>query len=104
MALAKTREESAKNKTQKKKIAKETKTRMKSEVTFARDSSTTLPRVDPLFRIQVSLPGKPRRDKTAEEFGEALKVLFGKRAGKRTLTLEKFNDSLNNVSKLVFED
>ena len=86
LALAKTREECAKNNTQKKKFAKETKTRMKSEVTFARDSSTILPRVDPLFRIQVSIPGKPRRDKTAEEFGEALKVLFGKRAGKRTLT------------------
>ena len=54
--------------------------------------------------VNLVFPGKPRIDKTAEEFGEALKVLFGKRAGKRTLTLEKFNDSLYNVSKLVFED
>ena len=34
---------------------KEKQARMKKEVQFARDSSTTLPRVDSLFKIQVSL-------------------------------------------------
>ena len=33
--------------------AKEKQARMKKEVQFAQDSSTTLPRVDPLFKIQV---------------------------------------------------
>ena len=41
---------------------KEKKDRMKAEMKFARDSSTTLPGNDPLFRIQIS--GKKRRDKT----------------------------------------
>ena len=33
---------------------KEKQKRMKKELTFARDSSITLPRVDPLFKIQVN--------------------------------------------------
>ena len=32
--------------------------RMKMEMKFARDSSTTLPKSDPIFRIQVTLPNK----------------------------------------------
>ena len=43
--------------------------RMKMEVRFARDSSTTLPRVDPLFKIQITQANKKRRDKIAIEFG-----------------------------------
>ena len=42
--------------------------RMKMEVKFARDSSTTLPRVDPLFKILITRANKKRRDKTALEF------------------------------------
>ena len=34
---------------------KEKATRLKKEVKFARDSSTTLPQVDPLFKIQVAV-------------------------------------------------
>ena len=52
---------------------------MKKEVKFARDSSTTLPRVDPLFKIQVTMKNKKHRDKTAIEFGEALMVYLGRR-------------------------
>ena len=73
------------------------KARMKAEMKFAHDSSTTLPRNDPLFRIQVS--GKKRRDKTAEEFAVSLKALFGKRKGKKTITLDRFKNSLANVLK-----
>jgi hypothetical protein len=46
--------------------------RLKKEVQFARNSSTTLPRVDSLFKIQVTLENKKRGDKTALEFAEAL--------------------------------
>ena len=67
------------------------KARMKAEMKFARDSSTTLPGNDPLFRIQVT--GKKRRDKTAE------KALFGKRKGKKTITLDIYQNSLANVLK-----
>ena len=73
------------------------KARMKAEMKFAHDSSTTLPRNDPLFRIQVS--GKKRRDKTAEEFAVSLKAMFGKRKGKNTITLDRFKISQANVLK-----
>ena len=48
------------------------------ELQFARDSSTLLPKVDPIFRVQITVPetGK-RRQKTPGEFGAALKVLLG---------------------------
>lgn len=41
--------------------------RMKKEIQFARNSSTTLPKFDPLFKVQVTKFGqtKKRRDKTA---------------------------------------
>ena len=42
---------------------------MKLELKYARDSSITLPKSDPIFRIQVSELNKKRRDKTSEEFG-----------------------------------
>ena len=48
------------------------------ELQFARDSSVTLPKSDPLFEIMVILPNKKRRDKTANEFGEALKSISRK--------------------------
>ena len=50
--------------------------RMKMEVKFARDSSITLPRVDPLFTIQITQANKKRRDKTVLEFGESLMVYW----------------------------
>ncbi|KAI4829898.1 hypothetical protein KUCAC02_001558 [Chaenocephalus aceratus] len=46
--------------------------RMKLEVQFARESTKLLPRVDPIFRIQVTLPSGKMRMKTAQEFGDAL--------------------------------
>ena len=46
--------------------------RLKLEVQFARESTTLLPKVDPLFRIQLTLPNGKRRMKTAVEFGESL--------------------------------
>ena len=42
--------------------------RLKKEVQFARQSTTTLPSLDALFKIQVKLPYKKRRDKNSEEF------------------------------------
>ena len=78
--------------------------RMKKEMRFARESSTTLPSADPLFKIQVTLPGGKRRDKDAKEFGEALKVFLGKKADSTTTldynsfksSLRKFADSDTN--------
>ena len=84
-------------------ILKDTQSRLKSELRFARESSTTFPHADHIFKIQVSIPGKKRRDKTAEEFGVALKALYGKRAGEGTLSLETFIDSLKSVTKQATE-
>ena len=69
--------------------------RMKLEIQFARDSSTLLPKTDPIFKIQITVPetGK-RRQKTPEEFGAALKSLLGKRDRKKVLEYSKFQDIL----------
>ena len=40
--------------------------RMKKEIQFARDSSTTLPKVSPLFKIRITMSDKKQRDKTAK--------------------------------------
>ena len=73
---------------------KSKKERMKKEVQFARESSTTLPKTDPIFKIQVTLPSKKRRDKTAQEYGESMMSYLGKREDYVCLELEKFRDSL----------
>ena len=83
---------------------KEKQKRMKKEMRFARESSTTLPSADPLFKIQVTLPNGKRRDKNAKEFGDSLKVFLGKKADSTTTmdynsfksSLRKFSDSDRN--------
>ena len=78
--------------------------RMKKEMRFARESSTTLPAADPLFKVQVTLPSGKRRDKNAREFGESLMVFLGKKADSTTSldyntfksSLRKFADSDGN--------
>ena len=74
------------------------KQRMKMELQFARDSSTTLPKVDPLFRVQVVMPNKKRRDKTAAEFGEALVAFLGKKSDRVSMDYSVFKDSLAKLS------
>ena len=77
---------------------KEKQKRLKKEVQFARDSSTTLPKVSPIFKIQVTTKNKKRRDKTAEEFGEALKVYLGKREERIQLDYSAFKNSLRQIA------
>ena len=71
--------------------------RMKSEIQFARDSSTTLPKVDPLFKVQVVIPNKKRRDKNSAEFGEALVAFLGKKAERVAMDYSAFQTSLDKV-------
>ena len=71
--------------------------RMKMEVKFARDSSTTLPRVDPLFKVQITQANKKRRDKTAIEFGESLMVFLGKKGDRAVLEYSCFQKSLRDL-------
>ena len=82
-----------------KKTAAQKQKRMKMEIKFARESSKYLPKSDLLFRIQVTLPNKKRRDKTAEEFAIALKAILGKRGNPDSeVTYEQFRDSLKKIS------
>ena len=76
---------------------------MKKEIQFARESSTTLPSADPVFKIQVTLPTGKRRDKTFMEFGESLMLFLGKKHDSNIMdysifvnALKKFTDGNNN--------
>ena len=70
------------------------------EVQFARESSTTLPLVDPIFKIQVTLPTKKRRDKTADEFAASLMAYLGKKSDKATMEYNMFKNSLEKYSAM----
>ena len=78
---------------------KEKKVRMKMELQFARDSSTTLPKTDPLFRVMITLPNKKKRDKTAEEFGEAMMAFLGKQSDQIYMDYTVFQRSLEKLSE-----
>ena len=69
--------------------------RLKMEIQFARESSTLLPSVDPIFKIMVTQPNGKRRMKTAIKFGEALASFLGKKSDRTTLEYSKFQDTLN---------
>ena len=71
--------------------------RMKKEIQFARESSTTLPRVDPIFRIQVTQTNKKRREKTEKEFGDSLMSYLGKKADRAISEYSTFKSSLRDV-------
>ena len=72
--------------------------RMKKEVQFARESSTTLPSTDPLFKIQITMPSGKRRDKTAFEFAEALMVFLGKKSESNVMNYNVFKSSLRKFA------
>lgn len=77
---------------------KEKKKRLKMEIQYARDTTTLLPKADPLFRIRKTLTSGKQRDKTAAEFGECLMVLLGKQGDREKLDYERFKKSLENLT------
>ena len=70
---------------------------MKMELQFARDSSTTLPKVDPIFRVQVTMLNQKRGDKSAEEFGKGLVAFLVKKKEKAILEYDRFVSSLEKM-------
>ena len=76
---------------------KKKKKRMKVEIQYARDTSTLLPKVDPLFRIRMTMANGKQRDKTSTEFGGAMKVLLGKKEDRKSLEYSKFQESLEKL-------
>ena len=97
--------------------------RLKKEVKFARESSTTLPKVDSLqdpgvsskyfllssfcilkllletIILQVTLLNKRRRDKTAAEFADALMSYLGRKSDRSILRYELFQQSLRDLAQ-----
>ena len=54
-----------------------------------------------VFRIQVTMPNKKRRDKTANEFGESLMVYLGKKSDKAVIEYKKFKEALEKFTLSV---
>ena len=71
---------------------------MKKDIQFARDSSTNLPKVSPLFKIWITMSDKKQQDKTAQEFGDALKIYLGKKEERIQLDYSAFKESLRKLS------
>ena len=67
--------------------------RMKDEVTYARDTCSSLPRANPIFRI-FKTEGRKRTLLTPEEYGKNLQILFGKTQQRSTITLDDFREAL----------
>ena len=78
---------------------KEKQKRMKLEISYARDTSTLLLKVDPLFKIRkVDLKGKQRgtiRQLSLER--RALAVLLGRKADRRAMDYSTFTDCLTKM-------
>ena len=77
---------------------KEKQKRMKREIQYARDTSTLLPKTDPLFKIRRTDVNGKQRDKTAVEFGEALKVFLGRKGDRQKLDYTTFKESLEKLA------
>ena len=81
--------------------SKRKQSRLKMELRFARESSTTLPQADPIFRIQVTHPGGKKKDKTASEFGDSLMVYLGKKSKKSVMEYSQFMKALEKFTSCV---
>ena len=74
------------------------KVRLKLELQFARDSSTTLPKNDPIFKMMITQPNKRRRDKTADEFGESLMIFLGKKTDQEMMDYSVFKSTIEKFT------
>ena len=71
--------------------------KLRDEITYARDTSTSLPRSHFLFRIMSKDPvTKKRCVKTPEEFADSLKTLLGNASERATVILDDFCRVLQN--------
>ena len=77
---------------------KNKKQRMKKELQYARDTSTLLPKADPLFKIRKTELNGKSRDKNATEFGDALKAFLGKKTDRLEMEYDKFQKCLDSFA------
>ena len=75
--------------------AKEKSQRMRDEVTYARDTSVSLPKASAVFRI-FNTDGGKRKMLTPEQFAFNLKTLLGKKNQRSSVTLADFQKALNS--------
>lgn len=69
--------------------------RMRDEVTYARDTSLSLPKSSPVFHI-FSTEGGKRRMLSPEQFAQNLKTLLSKKNQRSIVTLADFQKALNS--------
>ena len=67
--------------------------RLKLEIKFARECSTLLPTIDPIYKIMETQPNGERNMKTSLEFGEALMSFLGKRNDQTMIEYNKFQET-----------
>ena len=74
--------------------------RMKMEVQYARDTSLSIPRCNPIFRIRTGkVSGKKSRDLTPIEYGENIKTLIDKKskAAGKEVSIDDFIKTLEEL-------
>ena len=75
--------------------------RMKTEVMVARDTSLSLPKNNPVFRIRtIKIQGKKTRQLNPEEFGDNLKILLNKKleAADRSVSIKSFVQTIDAIT------
>ena len=68
--------------------------RLKDEITYARDTSKSLPRNSSFFKIMTTGSDGRRRNKTAAEYAESLKCYLGKAEHQKIASMSDFRAAL----------
>lgn len=76
-----------------KKDVKTKSNRLRNEVVYARDTSSSLPKSNPVFRI-FTTENKKRKMLTVDQFANNLKILLGKKKQRNSITLGDFQNAL----------
>ena len=77
--------------------------RMTTEVMYARDTSLSVPKTNPVFRIRtMKVHGMKSRQLTPKEFGDNLKVLLNKKfeALDKSVSLKTFVEKIDAITKI----
>ena len=76
-----------------KKDVKTKSNRLRNEVVYARYTSSSLPKSNPVFRI-FTTENKKRKMLTVDQFASNLKILLGKKKQRNSITLGDFQNAL----------
>ena len=73
---------------------KEKQQRLRDEVTYARDTSVSIPRASPFFKI-FDTSVTPRRLLSAVQFGNNLKLYLGKRSERIKVSIDDYRRAVD---------